>query len=90
MLDIKLHYQQLLKFKVTKLKRYTFSFLISLQPSTGPVPAKTSCKRGSVTCVWMFPTYLHFLKDKEAINLKKQRQEKSTEHVINFRNGINK
>lgn len=40
----------------------TFSFLTSLHPSIGPVLEKTSWRRGSVTCVWMFPTYLHFLK----------------------------
>lgn len=38
----------------------TFSFLMSLHPSMGPILEKTSWRRGSVTWGWMFPTYLYF------------------------------
>lgn len=39
----------------------TLSFLISLQPSSGPKLANTSARRPSVTLECMLPTYLHVI-----------------------------
>ena len=58
------------------IQKYIFSFLKSLHPSTGPVPAKPSCRSGSVTWVWTLRTYLHFLRKKKHHKISKQQSQR--------------